>query len=46
MIFICFYTLTDIINAVIKLNVFHHIMLKVFATNDFIYLFYFEMFLL
>ena len=42
----CFYTLTNVTDVIIKLDVHYYIMLKVFATNDFIYSFYFEMFLL
>ena len=40
------YILTDITDVAMKLNILYYIMLKVFATNDFIYLFYFEIFLL
>ena len=43
---VCFYTLTNVTNVTIKLDVLYYIMLKVFVTNDFIYSFYFEMFFL
>ena len=42
----CLYMLTNVTDVAMKLNVFHHIMLKIFATNDFICLFYSEMFFL
>ena len=42
----CFYTLRDVADVAIKLDIFYHIMLKVFMINDFIYSFYFEMFFL
>ena len=38
--------LTDIADVAMRLNIFYHIMLKVFTMNDFICSFYFEMFLL
>ena len=44
--FVCLYTLTDVTNVAMKLNVLCHIISKVFAMNDFICLFYFKMFLL
>ena len=44
--FVCLYMLINVTNVTIRLNVLHHIMLKVFVMNDFIHLFYFEMFLL
>ena len=40
------YMLTNITDVVIRLDVFHHIMLKIFVMNDFIYLFYFKISLL
>ena len=42
----CFYTLTDVADVAMRLDVLHYIMLKVFAMNDFVHLFYFEMFFL
>ena len=42
----CFYMLINVTDVIIKLNVFHHIMSKIFVMNDFIYLFYFKMSLL
>ena len=44
--FVCFYILTNITNVVIRLNVLYYIMSKIFTINNFVYLFYFEIFLL
>ena len=44
--FVCLYMLTNIANIAMRLDVLCYIMLKVFVTNDFVYLFYFEMFFL
>ena len=44
--FVCLYTLTNVTNVAIRLDVLHHIMLKVFVMNDFVYLFYFKISLL
>ena len=43
---VCFYMLINVTDVTIKLNILCHIMLKVFTMNDFVYLFYFEIFLL
>ena len=43
---VCFYTLTNVTNVAMRLNVLCYIMSKIFVTNDFIHLFYSEMFLL
>ena len=39
----CLYILTNITDVTMRLDVFHHIMSKIFVMNDFICLFYFEM---
>ena len=44
--FVCFYMLINVTNIAMRLNVFCYIMLKVFAINNFIYLFYLKMSLL
>ena len=43
---VCFYILINIANVAIRLNVFHYIMSKVFAINDFVYLFCSKIFFL
>ena len=40
---VCLYTLTNITDVAMRLDVLHHIMLKVFVTNDFVHSFYSEM---
>ena len=44
--FACLYMLTNVTDVAMKLDVLCHIMSKVFAMNDFVYSFYFKMFLL
>ena len=44
--FACLYTLINITDVAMRLDVLHHIMLKVFVMNDFVYSFYSEMFFL
>ena len=41
-----FYMLINVTNVIMKLNVLHYIMLKIFVINDFIHLFYSERFFL
>ena len=43
---VCFYILTDVTDITMRLDVFCYIMSKVFAINDFVYLFYSEIFFL